>query len=457
MKAIQQEIFRAYDIRGIVDQDFDEEWVKELGRACGTWFQKNGWKQAVVGHDCRKSSPAYQTALIEGLLATGTNVVALDMVPTPVFYYAIKHLNCQAGVIITASHNPSQYNGFKIWGGAGTIHTDQIQELYATMRSGNFAQGKGTVSFLNIVPTYLQELTSQIQLAHPLKIVVDGGNGSGGKICAELLRQAGAEVVELYCEPDGNFPNHHPDPTIEKNIVDLKAAVAREKADFGVGLDGDADRIGTVDEQGRTIYSDRLLALFARQVLKKHPGATVIGEVKCSHLVYKDIADHGGNPIMAPTGHSLIKAKMRETNALLAGEMSGHIFFADMYYGFDDALYAALRLSQILSMTDRPLSSFWDTWQQTVSTPEIRVDCKAGQEKAIMELAKNAFCAKYDPPVLQQTDGIRLNFEDGWGLLRASNTQPSLVMRFEANSAERLEEIRGLIEKPVNKWLEETK
>ena len=413
MKAIQQEIFRAYDIRGIVDQDFDEEWIEQFGRACGTWFQKQGWPQAVVGHDCRTTSPAYQTALINGLLATGMNIVALDMVPTPVFYYAIKHLNCQAGVIITASHNPSQYNGLKIWGGEGTIHTDQIQRLYATMCSGLFTQGRGTVSFLNIVPSYLQELTNQIQLARPLKIVVDGGNGSGGKICAELLRQAGAEVVELYCEPDGNFPHHHPDPTIEKNITDLKVAVTREKADFGLGLDGDADRIGIVDEQGKTIYSDRLLALFARQVLDKHPGATIIGEVKCSHLVYKDIAEHSGKPIMAATGHSLIKARMRETNALLAGEMSGHIFFADNYYGFDDALYAALRLSQILSETNRPLSSFWNTWQPTVSTPEIRVDCKSGQEKKIMELAKNAFCARYQPPVLQQTDGIRLNFADG--------------------------------------------
>lgn len=456
MKDIKQEIFRAYDIRGLVNQDFDEEWVELLGKACGTFFQQNGWEQAVIGHDCRQSSPAYQKALINGLLSTGTDVIALDMVPTPVFYYAIKHLGLNAGLIITASHNPSQYNGFKIWGGEGTIHTDEIQKIYSIMTTGKFNEGNGTVSFLNIVPGYLQALTAQIKLSRPLKIVVDGGNGSGGEICAELLRKAGAEVIELYCKPDGNFPNHHPDPTIEENIADLKAAVLREKADFGLGLDGDADRIGVVSEKGETIFSDRLLALFARQVLAAHPKATIIGEVKCSHLVFQDIKNHGGCPIMSATGHSLIKAKMRETNALLAGEMSGHIFFADRYYGFDDASYAALRLAEILSKTDRPLSSFWDSWEKTVSTPEIRFDCRPGQEKKIMELAHKTFAAEYKPPVLQQIDGVRLNFPDGWGLLRASNTQPALVMRFEANSPKRLQEIRSIFETQVQIWQTQT-
>lgn len=453
MRALKQEIFRAYDIRGIVDRDFDEEWVEVLGKACGTFFLRHGFGQAVVGHDCRHSSPGYQMAMIRGLLSTGVDVVYLNMVPTPVFYYAVKKLNRQAGVMITASHNPPEFNGFKVWSGEGTIHSGQIQELFAIMAQGEFALGSGIATEHDIVPAYLEELGSQVALTVPVRVVVDGGNGAGGLICAELLRRIGAEVVELYCQPDGNFPNHHPDPTQDTNNNALRAKVLETKAHVGIGLDGDADRIGALDEQGRLIYGDRLLAIFARQVLRELPAATVIGEVKCSHLLFQDISDHGGKPIMGQTGHSLIKARMKETGAALAGEMSGHMFFADRYYGFDDALYAALRLVEIIGQApERPLSGYLQEWPLIFSTPELRMDCPEAIKFAVVERAKEYFREKFE---IVEVDGVRLVLPDGWGLLRASNTQPVLVLRFEAQSQKRLKEIRVLVEEPLQRWIRE--
>jgi phosphomannomutase/phosphoglucomutase len=303
------------------------------------------------------------------------------------------------------------------------------------------------------VPTYLEELSFQVRLSAPVRVVVDGGNGVGGLICAELLRRIGAEVVELYCEPDGNFPNHHPDPTQDKNNVHLRAKVLETKAQVGIGLDGDADRIGVLDEQGRMIYGDRLLAIFARKVLRTLPGATVIGDVKCSHLLFQDIVAHGGKPIMGQTGHSLVKARMKETGATLAGEMSGHMFFADRYYGFDDALYAALRLVEIIAEApDKPLSSYLREWPTIFSTPELRMDCPESIKFAVVKRAKEYFRKGYD---IVDVDGVRLVFPDGWGLLRASNTQPALVLRFEAQSQKRLEEIRALVEQPLQRWIRE--
>lgn len=453
MKALNREVFRAYDIRGIVDRDFDEEWVERLGKACGTFFVRRGLSQAVVGHDCRHSSPGYQRAMIQGLLSTGVDVLHLDMVPTPVFYFAVKKLQRQAGVMITASHNPPEFNGFKVWAGEGTIHSEQVQELFAIMARGEFVQGRGVAAFHDVAPTYLDELSSQVCLKSPVRVVVDGGNGAGGLICAELLRRIGADVIELYCEPDGNFPHHHPDPTVDKNNADLRAKVLEVGAQAGIGLDGDADRIGVLDEQGRLIYGDRLVAIFARQVLRSRPKATIIGEVKCSHLLFKDIAEHGGTPIMGRTGHSLIKARMKETGAALAGEMSGHMFFADRYYGFDDALYAALRLAEILGQAaGRPLSGFLDEWPEIFSTPEIRVDCPEAIKFAVVERAAAYFKDRYE---VVDVDGVRLVLPDGWGLVRASNTQPVLVLRFEAESAQRLAEIRALVEEPLQRWIAE--
>jgi len=455
MKEIKAEVFRAYDIRGIVDVDFDPEWVKTLGLACGTYFRQQGIKRAVVGHDCRHTSPLYQQCIIEGLTETGMDVIFLNMVSTPLFYFAARTLNFQAGIMITASHNPPEFNGFKVWAGDSTIHTEEIQKIYQIMKSGEFIlpNYKGMATELDIVPSYISHIVNQGKFAHPVKVVVDGGNGTGGKVCAEILRKAGAEVIELYCEPDGNFPNHHPDPTVLENIKDLRQKVREEHCHLGIGLDGDADRIGVVDEKGDIIYGDKLLAIFARELLKEKPGATIIGEVKCSHLLYQDIEKHGGRPIMWKTGHSLIKAKMKEERALLAGEMSGHMFFADRYFGFDDAIYAAYRLVKIVSQNpEKKLSSYLEDWPKTITTPEIRLDCPEEKKFKVVQKALTYFKDQYE---VIDVDGVRIVFPDGWGLLRASNTQPVLVLRFEAESEKRLEEIRSLIENPLKQWIEE--
>jgi len=372
------------------------------------------------------------------------------MVPTPVCYFAVKSLGRRAGVMITASHNPPQFNGFKVWSGETTIHTEAIQELRAVMEARAFLSGRGLVCTFDPKPAYIEHLVDQANVSRRLKIVVDGGNGAGGLLCAEVLRQAGATVIPLYCEPDGRFPNHHPDPTLPENVADLARRVVAEGADCGVGLDGDADRLGVVDEHGTLLYGDQVLALLARSVLASHPGATVIGEVKCSHLLFNDIAAHGGVPIMAAAGHSLIKARMRETGAVLAGEMSGHLFFADRYFGFDDAIYAAMRLAEILAATDRPLSALLDDWPQTATTPEIRVDCPDAVKFQVVDTAKAFFQDRYP---MVDVDGIRLTFPDGWALVRASNTQPALVLRFEADTPQRLDELRALVETPVREWI----
>jgi len=453
MKEINQGIFRAYDIRGVVDKDFDEEWVETLGRACGTYFRRQGLAQAVVGHDCRHSSPAYQAAMANGLAATGVDVIVLNMVSSPMFYFAVKTLGKKAGVMITASHNPPEFNGFKVWAGESTIHSEEIQEVYNIMTAGEFETGSGVVSEHDIQPAYVEELSSQLNLPEPIKVVVDGGNGAGGDVCADILRKCGAEVVEIYTEPDGSFPNHHPDPIVAEYMTDLMGKVVEAGAAAGIGLDGDGDRIGIIDEQGNLLYGDQLLAIYARGVLKKSPGATVIAEVKCSHLLYQDIKKHGGNGVMWKTGHSLIKAKMRETGAVLAGEMSGHMFFADRYYGFDDGAYAALRFVEIMSeRPGEPVSSYLADWPKTFNTPEIRKDCPDAIKFDVVARAQEHFRKQYD---IIDVDGVRITFPDGWGLMRASNTQPVLVLRFEAESEKRLAEIREVIEAPLDAWIEE--
>ncbi|NCC23974.1 MAG: phosphomannomutase/phosphoglucomutase [Deltaproteobacteria bacterium] len=456
MKPINPRVFKEYDIRGIVDRDFDPEWVETLGQACGTFFLNRGQNRAVVGHDCRHSSPGYQTSLVSGLMSTGVHVTVLNQVPTPLLYYAVKRLDLAAGVMITASHNPPEYNGFKIWSGPGTIFAEQIQEIRTIMESGTFATGSAVASELDIVPDYLDHLANHIGLERPIRLVVDGGNGTGGEICAELLSRAGVEVVPLFCRPDGNFPNHHPDPTVPENLVDLRRAVLEHGAMAGIGLDGDADRIGVLDENGDVLYGDRLLALYARKALAARPGGTVIADVKCSHLLFKDIAENGGKPEMWKTGHSLVKARMQETDAMLAGEMSGHMFFADRYFGFDDALYAALRLAELLGGRDAPpLSQALDSWPSTVSTPEIRIECPEERKVEIVGRAQALFTSTYPANMVSTLDGIRVNHSDGWGLLRASNTQPVLVMRFEAENPEGLERIRREFEGPLAEWLAE--
>lgn len=452
MTSTASRIFRAYDIRGIVGSDFDADWVERLGRACGEYFLSLGYARAVVGHDCRLTSPEFQERLVRGLAATGVDVLFLDMVPTPVCYFAIRHLGYQAGVMITASHNPSQYNGFKVWAGKTTIHSGEIQKLAQLLGRGQFPTGTGLACHHDIVPTYLDTVSALVSLARPVKLVLDGGNGAAGLIARDLLTRAGAEVVELFCEPDGRFPNHHPDPVEEKNLVALKAKVLETGAELGIGLDGDGDRIGVVDEKAQVIHGDRLLSVFARQVLAEKPGSAIIGDVKCSHLLFQDIAKHGGRPIMSATGHSLIKDRLLAENAALAGEMSGHMFFADRYYGFDDAPYAALRLVEILSRTALPASRLLEDWPPTFVTPELRVDCPEHVKFAVAEHARQEFAKLY---TLEGDDGARLVFPDGWALVRASNTQPALVLRFEAESAQRLAELRRLVEEPLARWVAE--
>ncbi|WP_320171510.1 phosphomannomutase/phosphoglucomutase [Maridesulfovibrio sp.] len=443
MKEINREIFRAYDIRGVVGSDFDEEWVEMLGRACGTWFRKKGWDRAVVGHDCRHSSPAYQQAMVKGLNSCGVDVLFLDLVPSPVFYFAARKLGYMAGVMITASHNPPEFNGFKVWGKDTTIHSGDILDIYEIMKSGDFAEGCGVASFHNIIPFYVEDLLSGIRIERPVRVVLDGGNGAGGHIALELLRRAGADVIPLYCDPDGDFPNHHPDPVVEKYMGDLLAAVVDHKAEAGIGLDGDADRIGAVDENGRLMPGDRLLAIYAREMLGRKPGETVIGDVKCSHLLFSDIETHGGKAIMARTGHSIMKAKMAETGAGLGGEMSGHMFFSDRFYGFDDGIYAALRLVEILSKSKPPLSGMLEDWPETFFTPELRVDCPERIKFRIVERAVEELSKRFRVITI---DGARVVFEHGWALVRTSNTQAALTLRYEADSPQHLEEIRKIID-----------
>lgn len=452
MKKIIRDIFRAYDIRGVVDVDFDEEWVLRLGQACGEYFRRNGRKRAVIGHDCRHSSPAYQVALAEGVASTGIDVVLLDRVPTPVFYFAVKHLGMSAGVMITASHNPPEFNGFKIWQGETTIHSEEVQAVYEIMKAGEFSQGEGIISRHDILPAYEEALLSRRTVARPLKVVVDGGNGTSGDITADILEKAGVEVVRQYCEPDGDFPNHHPDPVVEAYVEDLKARVVAEKADFGVGLDGDGDRIGAVDENGKLLFGDQLLAIYARDLLHQAPGETIVADVKCSHLLFSDIEAHGGRAVMCITGHSIVKARMKELGAALGGEMSGHMFFERDYYGFDDATYGALLLAEVMSRSDKPMSRQLEDWPETFNTPEIRADCPESIKFDVVRRAQEYF--RKDHEVIDM-DGARVEFGDGWGLVRASNTQPALVMRFEAESAARLDEIRAAMETPIRQWIEE--
>ncbi|SOB59168.1 Phosphomannomutase/phosphoglucomutase [Pseudodesulfovibrio profundus] len=452
MKPINKSIFRAYDIRGIVDTDFDVEWVATLARACGTYFLRNGWNRALLGHDCRDTSPGYQAAMAKALAETGLDVVCLDRVSSPVFYYAAKHLGYKAGIMITASHNPSEYNGFKVWGGESTVYGDAIQTIYDIMCKGDFPTGNGFISRHDIIPSYKEDLLSRCTLQRPVKVVVDGGNGASGDLTADILEAAGADVVRLYCEPDGSFPNHHPDPVVEANARDLMAKVTETGAEAGIGLDGDGDRIGAVDETGRLMFGDQLLAIYARDLLETLPGARVIADVKCSHLLFKDVEAHGGTSEMCTTGHSIMKGRMLETGAAIGGEMSGHMFFFHGYHGFDDATFAALKLAEIISKQSKPLSTYLDDWPTTFNTPEIRMDCPEDIKFEVVERAQAYFKERFD---VIDMDGARVEFGDGWGLVRASNTQGALVFRFEAESEERLKEIRETIEDPIMQWIQE--
>jgi phosphomannomutase/phosphoglucomutase len=442
-------IFREYDIRGIADKDLDDQTVKSLGLGFASKLIRNGAKTAAVGRDVRLSSLRIRNSFIEGMTSTGLNIVDLGEVPTPLLYFTIAHLKLDGGVMITGSHNPPEFNGFKLCVGKDTIYGEEIQDLYRQIETGTFESGQGSVSSHDIVPEYKAFVKENIIIDEPIRIVMDCGNGCGGLVAPDLFKSMGCLVEVLYGEPDGNFPNHHPDPTIAENLEDLIHKTKSIGYDFGVAYDGDADRIGIVDNMGKILWGDQLLILFSRSILKDNPGASIIGEVKCSQNLYNDIEEKGGRPIMWKTGHSLIKNKMKEENALLAGEMSGHIFFNDKYYGFDDAIYATGRLIEILCAEARPLSQLLWGLPPVFSTPEIRIDCPDEKKFDLVAKVSEYFKSKFD---VVDVDGVRVIFEDGWGLIRASNTQPVIVMRFEASSQAKLEEIRALMEKKLEEF-----
>ena len=443
-------IFREYDIRGIADQELSAEFAYRLGLAYMSLAKKRLNKSTLrvsVGRDCRTTGEAYSRALLAGLADGGADVLDLGLVTTPMEYFSIFHLNLDGGIMVTGSHNPPNYNGFKICVGKGPLFGADIQELRAliegTLHQKTPSNYNRDFERHDIFPDYSSFIKNDIKISRPLKIVVDAGNGAAGPFSPKIFSSLGCEVIPLFCEPDGRFPNHEADPTVEKNMRDLVASVKKHGADLGIGFDGDADRIGVVDETGKILWGDELMVLFSRAVLEKNPGATIISEVKSSHRLYNDIKARGGNGIMWKTGHSLIKSKMKETKSLLAGEMSGHIFFADRFFGFDDATYAAARLLEIVGNANRPLSSLLADLPKTVNTPEIRIDCDDEKKWQIIETLKNKLRTKYK---INEIDGLRVEFGDSWGLVRASNTQPVIVMRFEAETADRLKEIRSIIE-----------
>ncbi len=445
---LSSKAFREYDIRGVADTDFTNDNVFSLGRAIGTFLRKQGAARVVaVGRDCRVSSPRIQSELKRGLVSTGLRVIDVGLVPTPLLYFAIAELRTDGGIMVTGSHNPPEYNGFKIGLGSGTLYGEQIQSIRKILESQDFATGEGSMEEQSVKDLYFAKTLSSIRHPLPIKVVVDSGNGMGGIVAPELFRKLGCEVIELFSEPDGRFPNHHPDPTVSANLKDLIKETKRSGAQVGIGFDGDADRIGAVDPSGRMIFGDELLALFARQVLKENPGATVISDVKASHRLFADIAKHGGRPILWKTGHSLIKAKMKEERALLAGEMSGHMFFKDRYYGFDDAIYAACRLFEILAEHRKTPMELLSDLPPSFSTEELRVDCP--DEVKFDVVARSRSKLESLGLKVNGIDGARVEFGDGWGLVRASNTQPVLVYRFEAVSQKRLDEIRATIEEVV--------
>lgn len=439
-------IFREYDIRGIAGKEMTEDDVTLIGKGIGTFLKAHGCTKLNVGRDCRETSDSYNERIIEGLLSTGCDVTDIGVCPTPVFYYSIKYFEREGGVMVTASHNPKEYNGFKICKNLDSVHGKDIQKILGIINEGNFAQGKGSRSADEIIPAYKTYVTENIRLPKPLKVGIDAGNGTAGVVAVPVIKGIGCEVHDIFCDMDGTFPNHEADPTVAKNMQDLISMVKDKGLDIGIGYDGDGDRVGVVDEKGNIIFGDKLMIIFAREILSRKPGATFVSEVKCSKVMYDDIEKKGGKAIMWRTGHSLIKQKMKEVNAELAGEMSGHIFFKDRYFGYDDAIYASCRLLEILSETGKTISDLLSDVPKTYSTPEIRVECPDDIKFQVVEKVTEHFRKREN---VIDIDGVRVLFDDGWGLVRSSNTQPVLVLRFEAMTEERLSEIQNLVESVV--------
>lgn len=435
-------IFRAYDIRGIVGETLTPDIVRLIGQAIGSEALDRQQDVLCIGYDGRHSSPELADALAQGVLATGCNVIRIGAVPTPVLYFATYHLGTGSGVMVTGSHNPANYNGLKIMLGGETLAEEGIQKLLQRAQSGDFHQGQGSASDQDVRRDYLDRIVGDIAVASPLKVVVDAGNGIAGELGPILLEELGCEVIPLYCDVDGSFPNHHPDPGNPDNLQDLIDRVQQEGADLGIAFDGDGDRLGVVTNEGRIIWPDRLLMLFARDVVSRNPGADVLFDVKCTRRLNSVIAEAGGRPVMWKTGHSLMKAKMKETGALLAGEMSGHVFFAERWYGFDDGLYAAARLLEILGIEDRQASEIFAEFPEDISTPELNLDVTDESKFRIIDRLRNM--ADFGEANITSIDGVRVDYPDGWGLCRASNTTPVLVLRFEAENEAALERIKQI-------------
>ena len=432
-------IFREYDIRGVVEEDFQPEVVELLGKGFGTFVKNKDIDKISLGGDVRLTTKTLKEAFAKGVLSTGVNIIDLGIIPTPISYFSIHHLNLQGAVQITGSHNPPEFNGFKMTLSTGAVYGEQIMSIKDIIDSGEFAEGKGVIENINITDEYCRDIVNKIKLDKPLKIITDCGNGAGGLVAPKVLREIGCEVDELFTEPDGRFPNHHPDPTVEKYIKVLIEKVRNGNYDFGVAFDGDMDRIGVVDNKGEIVWADYLMALLAEEVLADGP-KTIIFDVKCSQGLAERIVELGGKPLMYKTGHSLIKEKLRELDEDFAGEMSGHIFFGDEHYGYDDALYVAARFARLMSRTEDTVSEKMARLPKYYSTPEMRLNISDDKTKfEIVEKAVEYFTKNFDCDTI---DGVRIQYGDGWGLVRASNTQPVIVVRFEARTEERLNEIK---------------
>jgi len=441
-------IFRAYDVRGVVEHDLTPGVVRALGRAHGTLLAETGGEVAVVGRDVRPHSLRLVEDLADGLTAAGIDVVDVGEVPTPVLYYAVQLLDADGGIMVTGSHNPPEYNGFKLLAGHDALHGDTIQTLRRRIETDDFATGTGRVTTRDVLPDYRAAVLERIRPpGRSVKVVIDAGNATAGPVAAPLYRSLGHTVEELYCRPDGTFPHHHPDPSLPENVAPLADRVRQVGAALGLAYDGDSDRLGVVDHEGRTIAADRLLALLARPVLAdEEPGAVIIGEVKCSEVLYDDVREHGGQPVMSRVGHSYIKAAMKERGAALAGELSGHLFFTNRWFGFDDAIYAGARVLELVASGGRSLADLDADLPATFATPEIRVDCADARKFAVVEAVLAHYRATHD---VIDTDGARVRFDGGWGLVRASNTQPALILRVEAGSPEQRDALRGDLEATV--------